>query len=82
MLKILGLCAAIVLPLWNIPLILKMRQRQSSKDVSLWWAFGVWSCLALMVPSGLNSPDIVFKAFTISNVVLFTAVVVYVVKYR
>ena len=78
----LGMVAAVVLPLWNIPLILRIRQRRSSKDVSLWWAVGVWVCLVAMVPSGLVSPDRVFRLFTVVNVVLFSGVMVYVVRYR
>ena len=78
----LGMIAAVVLPLWNIPLILRIRARRSSKDVSLWWAVGVWVCLVAMVPSGLASPDRVFRLFTIVNIVLFSGVMVYVVRYR
>ena len=77
-----GMIAAVVLPLWNIPLILRIRQRRSSKDVSVWWAVGVWVCLVAMVPSGLASPDRVFRVFTIVNLVLFSGVMVYVVRYR
>ena len=77
-----GMVAAVVLPLWNIPLILRIRQRRSSKDVSLWWAVGVWVCLVAMVPAGLASPDRVFRLFTVVNVVLFSGVMVYVVRYR
>lgn len=82
MIETLGLVAAVVLPLWNIPLILRIRARRSSKDVSLWWAVGVWVCLAAMCPSGLASPDRVFRLFTIVNFVLFSGVVVCVVRYR
>jgi uncharacterized protein with PQ loop repeat len=77
-----GLIAAITLPLWNIPLILKIIKRKSSRDISLSWALGVWVCILLMAPSGFISVDIVWKTFNIVNVVLFTAVVVVVVKYR
>ena len=77
-----GMIAAVVLPLWNIPLILRIRARRSSKDVSMWWAVGVWVCLMAMLPSGLASPDRVFRLFTIVNFVLFSGVVVYVVRYR
>jgi uncharacterized protein with PQ loop repeat len=71
-----GLCAAVILPLWNIPLIVRMAHRKSSKDVSLWWALGVWVCLVFMMPSGLVSQDIVWKVFNIVNFILFSAVVV------
>ena len=78
----LGMVAAVVLPLWNIPLILRIRQRRSSKDVSVWWAVGVWVCLVLMLPSGLGSSDHVFRIFTIVNFVFFSVVVVHVMRYR
>lgn len=77
-----GLIAAIVLPLWNIPLIVRMYKRKSSKDISLYWVFGVWVCLALMLPAGIKSADIVFKAYTILNVILFSAVVICAIFYR
>lgn len=77
-----SLIAATVLPLWNIPLILHIQKRRSSQDVSLWWVFGVWVCFLLMLPAGLTSSDQVFRVFTIMNSILFTAVVVQVVRYR
>ena len=78
----LGMVAAVVLPLWNIPLILRIRQRRSSKDVSIWWAVGVWVCLIAMLPAGLASVDSTFRLFSIINVISFSVVVVHVVRYR
>ena len=78
----LGAAAACILPLCNIPLILKIRQRKSSKDVSLVWTFGVWICLLLMLPAGLRSADPIFRLFSITNVAMFSAVVVQVLRYR
>ena len=80
--NILGLIAAIALPLCNIPLILRIIQRKSSLDISLGWAVGVWVCLLLMAPSGFTSQDIVWRTFNIINLVLFTAVVVVTLAYR
>ena len=77
-----GLIAAIVLPFFNIPLIMKIIKRKSSKDISLSWAIGVWICILLMFPSGLNSPDVVWRTFNIINITMFTAVVAVAVKYR
>lgn len=77
-----GMVAAVVLPLWNVPLILKLEQRKSSKDISLSWAWGILVCLLLMLPAGLQSPDPVFRVFTIVNVLLFSGVVVQVFRYR
>ena len=77
-----GTVAAVVLPLWNIPLIVRIQRCRSSKEISLWWAVGVWACLLLMLPSGLMTSDPTYKAFTVVNVVLFSAVVVQVLRYH
>ncbi len=82
MIKTLGLIAAIILPLWNIPLIIRIIKRKSSKDISLFWALGVWVCLLGMFPSGLVSTDIIWKTFNIINLVLFTAVAICAVIYH
>ncbi len=82
MIKLLGLIAALVLPLWNIPLIMKISERKSSKDFSLWWAFGVWITLLAMLPSALVSDDFVFKVFNIANLTIFSAVVFQIVRHR
>ena len=76
MLRKVALIASIVLPLWNIPLIYRMIKRGSSKDISLYWAFGVWVCFLLMLPAALSSLDIVWKTFNITNIILFSAVVI------
>ena len=70
------------MPLWNIPLIIRIGRRKSSKDISLSWTLGVFSCILLMLPSALASTDLIFKAFGVVNVVLFGAVVVQVLRYR
>ena len=77
-----GLIAAVILPLWNIPLILKIIRRRSSRDISMAWALGVWVCIILMAPSGFRSTDVVWRTFNMINLVLFTAVVVTAIKYR
>ena len=74
--------AAIVLPLWNIPLIMRIIKRRSSKDISLYWVLGVWTCFVLMAPEGFTSPDPVWRAFNIMNIILFTAVLITVLAYR
>ena len=78
----LGWISAVVLPFWNIPLIVRIEQRKSSKDMSLAWALGVFACLIGMLPSGLQSSDPVFKTFTVVNLVMFSVVVVQVLRYR
>lgn len=77
-----ALVAAIILPLWNIPLIARIIRRRSSQDISMYWVFGVWVCLLCMAPSGFRSADIVWKAFNIANLSLFSIVVAVVVAYR
>ena len=82
MIEKIGLLAAIMLPFWNIPLIVRIGRRKSSKDVSLAWAIGVWVCLVGMLPSGLTSPDPIFRVFTVINLVFFTGVLIQVLRYR
>lgn len=77
-----GLVAAVVLPLWNIPMIARIIKRKSSQDISLSWALGVWICFILMFPNGLKSPDMTWRVFNIVNMVFFTSVVLVTVKYR
>ena len=62
-----ALVASIILPLWNIPLILRIIKRRSSEDISVFWAVGVWICLLGILPSGLKSDFLVWKAFAIGN---------------
>ncbi len=82
MLGKISLIAAIILPLWNIPLIKRIIQRRSSEDISLSWALGVWICLVLMFPAAIKSPDIIWKTFSIINIVLFTGVTFCTVVFR
>ena len=74
--------AAIVLPLFNIPLIMRIVKRKSSKDISLWWVYGVWTCILLMASSSFQSEDVVWRFFNYNNVLFFTAVVFVTIKYR
>ncbi|MBI3307382.1 MAG: hypothetical protein HYZ84_06240 [Candidatus Omnitrophica bacterium] len=82
MIQEIAMIGSIALPLWNIPLIINMVKRKSSRDVSLMWAVGVWTCLLLMVPSGLSSSDIVWKVFCIFNFSMFSLVVITVFYFR
>ena len=77
-----ALVAGIILPFFNIPLIVRIIKRKSSNDISLIWALGVWICILLMAPSGFKSDDIVWRVFNYMNVALFTLVMIFVVKYR
>jgi uncharacterized protein with PQ loop repeat len=82
MIEKIALVAATVLPLWNIPLILKVIKRKSSSDISLYWATGVWVCFLFMAPQAFQSKEIVWKVFNIMNLILFSAVVAVVFWYR
>lgn len=77
-----GLAAAVVLPLWNIPLIVRIIKRKSSGDISIFWALGVWVCFVLMAPSGFTSKDLVWKVFNMVNLILFSGVVITVLIFR
>ena len=77
-----GLVAAIILPFWNIPLIMRIIKRKSSRDLSLWWVLGVWTCLLFMAPSGFISADLVWRTFNVANLVLFSFVVIATFVYR
>ena len=68
-----GLVAAIVLPFFNIPLIVRVIQRRSSQDISLVWAVGVWVCIIAMFPSSITSADPIMVAYSIVNTIFFTA---------
>jgi len=82
MMEKIAFIAAIALPLWNIPLIVRIIKRKSSRDISLYWALGVWTCFVLMAPSGFSSKDLVWRAFNIANMVFFSLVVIFVLAYR
>ena len=77
-----ALFASITLPLWNIPLIFRIIKRKSANDISFFWAFGVWFSLLLILPNGIMSSEIVWKAFSISNFFLFSIVFMIVVYYK
>ena len=80
--KVVGMVAGAAMPLFNIPLIVKIVRRKSCEDLSLTWVVGVWGCIALMFPASITSEDIVLKAFGISNLLLFSAVLGVVVYYK
>lgn len=82
MIQKIALVAAVVLPFWNIPLIVRVKKRKSSRDISLFWAIGVWICLILMAPSAFVSKDLVWRVYNIINFVLFSLVVIFVLVYR
>lgn len=82
MVKKIALIASIILPLWNIPLIVRIVKRKSSRDISLYWVAGVWTCFVLMAPAGFVSKDLVWRTFNIVNFIFFTLVFIFVLIYR
>ena len=80
--KTIGFWAAVILPLWDIPLIVRVIQRKSSQDISLTWAVGIWITSILMAPSAFISQDKLAIGFNTMNVIMLTAVVAVTFKYR
>ena len=72
--QIIGMLSGIIMPLFNIPLILRIIRRRSSGDISMVWLIGVWSCVIARLPSSLQSPDPVLVVFGITNSLFFSAV--------
>ena len=77
-----GMIAAVTLPFFNIPMILRLLKRKSSEDFSLTWATGAWVCIVLMTPQALRSPDRTYRAFGVVNILFFSAVFFLVLRYR
>ena len=77
-----GMFAGTALPLFNIPLIIRLLKRKSSDDFSIFWALGIWSCSVVILPQALRTDDMAFKLFGIVNVVFFSMVTFLILKYR
>ena len=80
--EVLALVASVLMPFSNIPLIVKIMQRRSSNDLSLTWLWGVWTCMLLMLPWAFVTKDVVLRVYSFINFVLFSGVVVVVMKFR
>lgn len=78
----LGLVSSIVLPFFNIPLMVRIYKRKSADDISLVWAFGIWFSLLGMLPSSLLAQDLVLKAFTFVNLGIFSMVLIQVLYFK
>ncbi len=76
LIQTIGMISGIVMPFFNIPLILRIVRRRSSEDISLVWAVGAWICVMGMVPQSLRLPDPVLMTFGIVNGLFFTGVFV------
>jgi uncharacterized protein with PQ loop repeat len=77
-----GVLAGVFMPVWNLPLIVRIVRRKTSQDISLAWLWGVELCTLLMLPSALRSHELLLKAFGISNALFFSGVVIAVLRYR
>ena len=82
MIEKIALVASVILPLWNIPLIVRIIKRKSSGDISMYWVVGVWTCFVLMAPAGFVSKDLIWRTFNIVNFIFFTLVLIFVLIYR
>lgn len=82
MIHTIALVFGVILPFWNIPLIVRIIRRRSSEDISTFWALGVWCCLLFMAPSAFVSIDLVWRVFNIVNFVMFSCVLAVVLTYR
>ncbi|TMA08122.1 MAG: hypothetical protein E6J89_15450 [Deltaproteobacteria bacterium] len=82
MIQTLGLVSGIIMPFFNIPLIVRVIRRRSSADISLVWAVGAWICVMGILPSSLQSPDPVLLAFGVVNAIFFTGVFVSVLYFH
>jgi uncharacterized protein with PQ loop repeat len=74
--------AGAAMPLFNIPMIIRIIQRKSADDISLVWLFGVWACILLMSPAAFMSKELSFRLFGYTNVFFFTGVVFVTMKYH
>jgi len=72
----------VAMPLFDIPLIVRIIRRKSSEDISLIWVVGIELCILGMLPSSLLSLDPILRAFGIVNTILFTAVFLTVFYYH
>lgn len=81
-LNYIGMFASFAMPLFNIPLIMRIIKRKSADDISLVWLFGVWGCILLMTPAAFVSQDLAFKLFGWTNLIFFTVAVIVTVKYH
>lgn len=80
--EIVGFTASIILPFFNIPLMIRIIKRRSSDDISITWAAGIFGSLLLMEPAALISPDIIFKVFATLNVIIYFGVFFLVIYFR
>lgn len=79
---IIGIVGSILMPLFNIPMIVRIIRRKSSQDFSLVGAAGLFSCMLLMLPQALRSEEISFKLLNFISVIVFGILIVSIIRYR
>ena len=77
-----GLWAGIALPLWDIPLIVRIIRRKSSNDISLIWMWGLWGSSVLMTPAGFLAHNKMAIGFNVVNVTMLSILLIVVLKYH
>lgn len=77
-----GLWAGVMLPLWDIPLIVRILRRKSANDISLMWMWGIWLSSVLMAPSAFVAHNKTAIGFNIVNVTMLTILLIVVLKYH
>ena len=77
-----GLWAGMIMPLWDIPLIIRILRRKSSSDISLVWMWGIWICSVGMTPIAFIGHNTVAIGFNVVNVTMLSALLIVVLKYR
>jgi uncharacterized protein with PQ loop repeat len=80
--KTVGFWAGVMLPLWDIPLIVRVVKRKSSEDISLIWAVGLWITSVMMTPNAFITGDKLAMGFDTMNVLMVTVVMIVTIKYR
>ncbi len=80
--RTLGILGAALMPVFNIPLVVRIIRRKSSNDISLEWVIGIEACVLAMLPSSLSSPDPVLRLFGLTNSISFSIVTAVVCFYR
>ncbi len=81
-LEMFAMVGSVVMPFFNIPLVLRIFRRRSSDDISLLWVLGVYVCMILMFPYGILYGEFVLKAFSITNIIFFSFVVLATLWFR
>ena len=81
--EVVSTVAAAALPMFDIPLIVRIIRRKSAADISVSWIVGLWASSVGMAPAAIiSSKDLVWKTFNIVNIIMLTGVLIAVLYYR